>query len=58
MDKVAIILGTFTFGLVNNLLGSMRQGILFLIFWLVLSLLLLAVVPWQKLYARTGANRI
>lgn len=51
LDKIAIVLGTATFGVANELLGSMRPSILFLITWLVLALVALVWVPWRKLTA-------
>lgn len=51
LDKIAIVLGTLTFGLVNELTGSMRPSILFLVTWLVLALGGLLFVPWRKLTA-------
>jgi UMF1 family MFS transporter len=58
LDKVAIVLGMATFGYVNELTGSMRSGILFLITWLAIGLVLLYVVPWRKLFTGKHATTI
>lgn len=58
VDKIAIVLGTLTFGLVNDYTGSMRLGILFLIVWLTLGLILLFVVPWRKWFVSKHTTHI
>ena len=39
-EKVAIVLGTFAFGYINEVMGGMRSSILFLLSFFVLSLLI------------------
>lgn len=47
LDKVAIVAGTFCFGMVNLLTGSMRNAILFLALLFAAAYLLLALTQWQ-----------
>lgn len=44
LEKVAIILGTFTFGFIDQLTGSMRTSILILAFFFILSIIILSRV--------------
>ncbi|MCS7073883.1 MAG: MFS transporter [Bacteroidia bacterium] len=48
LDKLAIILGTLSFGLINQWTGSMRNAVLFLVFFFLLGILLL--FRTKKLY--------
>ena len=47
IDKVSIITGTFVFGLVKQLTGSMRDAIIFLIFFFLLGFTLLQFITWK-----------
>ena len=47
LDKVAVIVGTFSFGLVNQLTGSMRNAIIFLALFFVAGFALLALTRWR-----------
>ena len=48
LEKVAIIVGTFTFGFIDQITGSMRASILVLAGFFVISLIILASVKIQK----------
>lgn len=56
VDKLAIILGTFTFGLLNDVTGSMRTSVLFLIAWTLAGYAVLSYVPWKRLLAQTEGH--
>lgn len=49
-EKTSLVLGTFTFGFIEALTGSMRNSILALLVYFVIGLLLLARIPSQKVY--------
>jgi MFS transporter, UMF1 family len=49
-DRLSTVLGTFMFGLVNQLTGSMRMSVLFLTVFFIIGLLILSRVPSQKIY--------
>jgi len=56
-EKVSIVLGTFAYGVIDQLTGSMRNSILALIVFFVLGLVFLATVRWKKaLQAATAAS--
>jgi len=44
LEKVAIVLGTFSFGFIDQLTGSMRDSILLLTFFFIVSLVFIALV--------------
>jgi UMF1 family MFS transporter len=48
LDKIAVIVGTFIFGLTRDITHSMRSSIIFLITFFVIGLVLLTVVNWGK----------
>lgn len=47
-EKIAIVLGTFAYGLVNELTGSMRTSTLVLAGFFITGLILLSLVPKQQ----------
>jgi len=47
-EKIGIVIGTFTFGLIEGLTGNMRQSVLSLIIFFILGLLLLIRVQSDK----------
>ncbi|MCE7059677.1 MFS transporter [Dyadobacter sp. CY343] len=49
-EKLAIVVGTFIYGFVEQLTGSMRNSILALLVIFVLGLVLLSRIPSRKLY--------
>jgi len=49
-EKFAIVTGTFIYGAVEQLTGSMRNSILALLFIFVIGLILLSRIPSQKVY--------
>ena len=49
MDKVSTVAGTFTFGIVEQLTGGMRNSVMALAVFFVISLALLAVVRIHKM---------
>jgi UMF1 family MFS transporter len=49
-EKLAIVLGTFIYGFVDQWTGSMRNSILALLVIFVLGLILLSRIPSQKIY--------
>lgn len=58
-EKSAIMIGTFIYGAVEQLTGSMRNSILALLFIFVIGLILLSRIPSQKVYRfglQTKAN--
>ena len=50
-EKLAIVLGTFIYGMVEQLTGSMRNSILALLVIFVLGLILLSRIPSRKFYS-------
>jgi len=44
LEKVAIVLGTFTFGFIDQMMGGMRNSILALIVYFVIGLLAIFTV--------------
>ncbi len=44
LEKIAIVLGTFSFGFIDQMMGGMRNSILALIFYFVIGLLILFFV--------------
>ena len=48
-EKIAIVLGTFSFGLINQLTGSMRNSILVLSLFFIIGLLILYSTPFEKM---------
>ncbi len=59
LEKVAIILGTFLFGFMEQLTGSMRSSLLLLGFFFIVGLLLLRSVrmPAEKITATASLHR-
>ncbi len=49
-EKLAIVIGTFIYGIVEHLTGSMRNSILALLVIFVLGLILLSRIPSLKIY--------
>lgn len=49
-EKFAIMIGTFIYGAVEQVTGSMRNSILALLFIFVIGLILLSRIPSQKVY--------
>ncbi|TDE10477.1 MFS transporter [Dyadobacter psychrotolerans] len=49
-EKLAIVLGTFIYGVVEQLTGSMRNSILALLLIFVVGLILLSRIPSRKVY--------
>jgi UMF1 family MFS transporter len=49
-EKTAIVLGTFIYGTVEQITGSMRNSILALLLIFVIGLILLSRIPSQKVY--------
>lgn len=49
-EKTSLVLGTFTFGFIEAVTGSMRNSILALLVYFVIGLLLLARIPSRKVY--------
>lgn len=49
-EKLAIVVGTFIYGMVDQLTGSMRNSILALLIIFVLGLIMLYRIPSQKVY--------
>ncbi|KQS34209.1 MFS transporter [Dyadobacter sp. Leaf189] len=49
-EKLAIVIGTFIYGIVEHLTGSMRNSILALLVIFVLGLVLLSRIPSLKIY--------
>lgn len=49
-EKTSLVLGTFTFGFIESMTGSMRNSILALLIYFIMGLLLLARIPSQKIY--------
>ena len=47
LEKVALVLGTFSFGLIEQVTGGMRNSILALIVFFVLGLVILLTVRIQ-----------
>lgn len=48
-EKLAIVLGTLSFGLIDHITGDMRNSILLLMAFFVLGLVILFMVPSEKL---------
>jgi MFS transporter, UMF1 family len=51
MDKVSTVFGTFVFGFVEQLTGSMRNSILFLVAFFIISLVVLSTITVQRIQA-------
>jgi UMF1 family MFS transporter len=49
LEKIAIVLGTFIFGFIDQLFGNMRISILFLTIFFVLGMILLLKLKKEKL---------
>ncbi|GAA4449459.1 MFS transporter [Nibrella saemangeumensis] len=49
-EKLAIVLGTASYGLIEQITGSMRNSVLALLVFFVIGFLLLARIPSQKVY--------
>ena len=55
MDKVSTVVGTFTFGIVENLTGGMRNSVASLAVFFVISLIVLATVKIRRINTRGSA---
>ncbi len=51
-EKIGIVIGTFSFGLINGLTGSMRQSVLALISFFAIGFVLLLFVPKNSIQAK------
>jgi UMF1 family MFS transporter len=51
MDKLSTVLGTFTFGFVEQLTGGMRNSVMSLSVFFIISLLVIATVKIQRMKA-------
>jgi len=51
-EKIAIVLGTFSFGLINQLTGSMRHSVLVLSIFFIIGLVILYFTPFDKVKKR------
>lgn len=49
-EKISIVLGTFFYGLINQMTGNMRMSSLALALFFVLGLILLSRIPSDKIY--------
>ncbi|MES2520141.1 MAG: MFS transporter [Bacteroidota bacterium] len=49
-DRLSTVIGTFMFGLVNQLSGSMRMSLLFLTIIFTIGLIILSRIPSKKIY--------
>ncbi len=49
-DRISTVLGTFMFGLVNQITGSMRMSLLFLTLIFAISFLMLIRIPSKNIY--------
>ncbi|WP_051633317.1 MFS transporter [Thermonema rossianum] len=49
-EKLAIVLGTFTYGFIDDLTGTMRNSVLALMCFFLIGFLLLWLVPSRKVY--------
>ena len=54
LSKLAIVSGTFIFGLVNSITGNMRMSVLTLILFFVMGLLMLTTVAKTRINTVTG----
>lgn len=52
MEKIGIVIGTFSFGLIEGITGGMRNSVLVLITFFVIGFLILLTIPGEK---RTSA---
>ena len=48
LEKIAIVLGTFSFGFINQISGGMRNSILVLILYFIIGILILLSVKFEK----------
>ena len=48
MDKVGVVAGTVSFGLINQLTGSMRNSVLFLALFFLIGMIVLQAVTIQS----------
>lgn len=53
-DRLSTVIGTFMFGLVNQLTGSMRMSLLFLTVIFAIGFLVLITIPSRKIYVITN----
>jgi len=49
-EKISIVLGTFVYGLINQLTGSMRMSSLALAVFFIIGLIFLSRIPSEKVY--------
>ena len=54
LSKVAIVSGTFIFGLVNSITGSMRYSVLVLALFFVIGFVLLTTVAKWRINSQVG----
>ena len=56
-EKIAIVLGTFSYGLIEDLTGSMRNSVLALLIYFVIAVVLLAwLIPFKPKVAQPAAS--
>lgn len=58
LSKVAIVSGTFIFGIVNSITGSMRNSVLFLILFFLLGLILLSLIEKNRINHPTSPDHL
>ena len=49
-DRISTVIGTFIFGLINQITGSMRMSLLFLTVFFAIGYLLVRQIPSKKIY--------
>ena len=52
-EKVAIVIGTFSFGFIDQLTGGMRNSVLALAVFFVIGMILLYLTPFEKVRKRS-----
>ena len=55
-EKLAIVLGTFSFGLIDHFTGSMRNSILVLMSYFILGIIIMLFVKSPKLLPQKKIN--
>jgi UMF1 family MFS transporter len=48
MEKIGIVIGTISFGLIEGITGGMRNSVLVLVLFFVLGFMLLLTIPKEK----------
>ncbi len=56
VEKISIVLGTFAYGLIDQITGSMRNSVLALIVFFVIGLVFLLGIPSKKIYESKVAS--